>query len=155
MGNAQGVSLIASFFPKVGEMPVTWGKGQKTRLAVNHKAVVDLDTGKLFSIVSKDYRVILHEEAIAEVEEEIAHTKGLGRYQRFTEFFNDGGRMRRTYRFHDIRVEVREGDLINPELHLFNSYDKTWPFEWSVKTDWLWGMGTFISAKGTCTSSGK
>jgi hypothetical protein len=48
--------LIASPFPNVGEMPVSWWLGQENRLAENHKAIVDLDTGKLFSIVSKDYR---------------------------------------------------------------------------------------------------
>ena len=36
--------------------------------------------------------------------------------------------MRRTYRFTDIEIEVKTGDPIKPELHLFNSYDKTWPF---------------------------
>ena len=36
--------------------------------------------------------------------------------------------MRRTYRFTGNAVEVSRGDPIYPELHLFNSYDKTWPF---------------------------
>jgi len=36
--------------------------------------------------------------------------------------------MRRTYRFTEIGVEIRKGDVINPELHVFNSYDTSWPF---------------------------
>jgi hypothetical protein len=128
MANAQPVSLIASPFPKVGEMPVIWGKEKDTRLAENHKAIVNLNSGKLYSIVSKDYRVIRHEEVIKEVEQAISDTIGLSNYEAITAFFNHGGRMRRTYRFKEIGVEVKKGDLINPELHLMNSYDKTWPF---------------------------
>jgi hypothetical protein len=63
-----------------------------------------------------------------QVEQAIASTKNLGRYEAVTEFSNDGGRMRRTYRFPGIVAEVKKGDPIHPELHLFNSYDRTWPF---------------------------
>jgi len=128
MEQAQTATLISSPFPNVGEMPVSWGRDKDTRLAGNHKAIVDLDTGKLFSIVSKDYRIIRHEEAIEEVEQELSRTKGLGDYEAVTDFYNDGGRMRRTYRFKEVALQVKKGDFINPELHLFNSYDKTWPF---------------------------
>jgi hypothetical protein len=128
MANTQPSQLIASPFPNVGEMPVSWGLGRKNRLAGNYKGIVDLDTGKLFSIVSKGYRIIRHEEAIAEMEEAISRTKDLGGYQVITEFTNNGGRMRRTYRFAGNAVEVKTRDPIYPELHLFNSYDKTWPF---------------------------
>jgi hypothetical protein len=128
MTNTQSLLMIASPFPNVGEMPVSWWKGKDARLAENHKAIVDLDTGKLFSIVSKDYRIIRHDEAIAEMEEAISRAKDLGGYQVITEFTNDGGRMRRTYRFRGNAAEVKKGDPIYPELHLFNSYDKTWPF---------------------------
>jgi hypothetical protein len=125
---AQTQTLIASPFPRVAEMPVSWGGDKNTRHADNHKAIVDLDTGKLFSIVSRDYRLIRHEEAITEVEQELSRTNGLGEYEAITDFYNEGGRMRRTYRFTEIAVELKRGDVINPELHLFNSYDKSWPF---------------------------
>jgi len=128
MGKAQQAPLITSPFPKVGEMPITWGEGKHARAADGYKAIVDLDTGKLFSIVSANYTLIRHEDAIIEVEQAISCTKDLGRYEAITEFSNGGGRMRRTYRFTEIAVEVKEGDLVNPELHLFNSYDTKWPF---------------------------
>ena len=56
MTETQLPTMITSPFPNVGEMPVTWGKGKHTQFAEYHKAIVDLDTGKLFSIVSKEYR---------------------------------------------------------------------------------------------------
>jgi hypothetical protein len=63
MEQDQTATLIVSPFPDVGEMPVSWCLGQENNLAKNHKAIVDLKTGRLFSIVSKDYRLIRHEEA--------------------------------------------------------------------------------------------
>jgi hypothetical protein len=127
MEHVQPPTLIPSPFPNVGEMPISWGRDKDTRHADNHKAIVGLDTGKLYSIVSKDYRLIRHEDAITEVEQELSGTKGLGEYEVMTDFYNDGGRMRRTYRFKNVGVEVRKDEVINPELHLFNSYDTKWP----------------------------
>jgi hypothetical protein len=44
------------------------------------------------------------------------------------EFYNAFGRMRTAYCFHEIKVDLTEGDPVNPEIHLFNSYDVSWPF---------------------------
>jgi hypothetical protein len=117
-------------FPEIVEQPVMWGYDKDLHQANKHKAIVNFDTGKLFSIVSNDYRLIRHEEAIEQIEKAIFDAPGLGRYETFTEFYNDMGRMRRTYRFPEVSVEIgtRDKDIVNPELHLFNSYDVTWPF---------------------------
>ncbi len=116
-------------FPEVVEQPVSWGPLRDLHQAKKYRALVDPNTGKLFSIVTKDYRLIRHEEAIDEVESAIDHTPALGNAGTITtEFFNDGGRMRRTYRFPDIAIEIGKGDPVNLELHLFNSYDVSWPF---------------------------
>ena len=115
-------------FPKIIEQPVLWGNHGRIRPADRYKAIVDFNTGKLFSIVSRDYKLIRHEEAIDEVEKAIDKTPEMGNFQVMTEFFNEGGRMRRTYRFSEKSIEVTKGDEVKPELHLFNSYDVTWPF---------------------------
>jgi hypothetical protein len=115
-------------FPEIVEQPVMWGYDKDLHQANKHKAIVNFDTGKLFSIVSNDYRLIRHEEAIEQIEKAIFDVPGLGRCETFTEFYNDMGRMRRTYRFSEKTAEIEPDDYINPELHLFNSYDVTWPF---------------------------
>jgi hypothetical protein len=120
--------LLESPFPEVSEQSVKWGEGHILKLANMHKAIVDINTGKVFSIVSKDYKLIRHEEAIEEVEKAIESHVDFGRYDVSTEFYNDGGRMRRTYRFPEITVNITPHDAVNLELHLFNSYDTTWPF---------------------------
>ena len=115
-------------FPEIVEQPVMWGYHRDLHQANKYKAIVNFDTGKLFSIVSNDYRLIRHEEAIEQIEKAIFDVPGLGRYETFTEFYNDMGRMRRTYRFPEISVEISSRDTVNLEIHLFNSYDTVWMF---------------------------
>ena len=110
------------------EQPVRWGKDGKLQRAKDHKAIVDLNTGKVFSIVSNDYRLIRHEQAIEKVERFIHGHNLMSGYVVDTEFFNDRGRMRRTYRFPSISVQISKDDTVCLTLHLFNSYDLTWPF---------------------------
>ena len=114
-------------FPAVCETPVAWGNVNLQRTD-DYKAIVNPETGKVFSIVSKGYKLIRHEEAVFLIERVLNKSSPLGRYDLRTEFYNDGGRMLRTYRFFDKKVEIQKGDTVSPELHLFNSYDSSWPF---------------------------
>ncbi|MCJ7595853.1 MAG: DUF945 domain-containing protein [Desulfobacterales bacterium] len=114
-------------FPQIEEQPVSWGYYRDLHDADRYKALVDRDTGKLFSIVSKDYKVIRHEQAIDEIEDLIYDNEDLGEPTITTSFYNEGGRMCRRYRFRKVVVEIDPGDKLHPELHLYNSYDVTWP----------------------------
>ena len=115
-------------FPKIEEQPVSWGYYRDLHDADHYKAIVERDTEKIFCIATKDYQVIRHEQAIDQVEDAILDTPELGAYRVRTEFYNDKVRMRRTYIFPDISVEIAKNDTVNPEIQLFNSYDTTWPF---------------------------
>lgn len=115
-------------FPEIVEQEVMWGLQGGIHKAKKYKALVDSKTGKVFSIVSKGYKLIRHEGAIEQVEEAINETSALGKYETYTDFYNDGGRMFRTYRFPEISFEIEPKDYIHPELHLVNSYDTIWPF---------------------------
>jgi len=115
-------------FPHIVEQPVMWGYYRNMHDAADYKALVDDDTGKVFSLVSRSYQVIRHEEAIDQVEAALYTHPELGPYTFTTEFYNDGGRMRRQYTFPDIAVKIDAGDVVNLQIHLFNSYDVTWPF---------------------------
>jgi hypothetical protein len=125
----QETCLLENPFPHVALTPVLWKDKNIEHKAEGYRAVIDKNTGKLFSVVSKHYRLIRHEEAIEEVEKAIGNHRNLGRsYIASTEFYNDGARMRRTYRFPNITVKIAQNDVVDLELHLFNSYDKIWPF---------------------------
>ena len=115
-------------FPQIEEQPVSWGYYRDLHTADRYKAIVDRDTGKLFSVVSKDYKLIRHEQAVEQVEDAIHKSPELGEHQVETEFYNDGGRMQRKYVFPEVTVQIENNDSVNPELQLYNSYDTTWPF---------------------------
>jgi hypothetical protein len=121
------VAMEKIIFPLINLEPIGWGF--ESRKAEEFKAVVDVRTGKVFSCVSPEYRLVRHEDAIRQVEEALSGKHDLGPHEVTTEFYNDMGRMRRTYRFPETRVEVRPGDFVNPQLHLVNSYDLSAPFE--------------------------
>jgi hypothetical protein len=120
-------NLAPVSFPEVSEVPVSWGEINLQR-ADKYKAIVNPEIGKVYSIVSKDYKLIRHEDAVQRIERIIDEHHKLGKYEIDTEFYNDGARMRMVYRFYEKSVEIKKGDTVNPELHLFNSYDTTWPF---------------------------
>lgn len=86
-------------FPEIEEQPVSWGYYRDLHDANRYKAIVDRDTGKLFSIVSKDYKLIRHEEAIDEIEDLIYDNEDLGNPTIKTSFYNEGGRMCREVPF--------------------------------------------------------
>ena len=115
-------------FPRVTVQPVSWGSQDMRETARGYKAIVDANTGKVFSIVSNDYRIITHEQAIEQVQSIIEKTEDLGGYDLKVRFYNDGGRMRCTFTFPRIAAEIQRGDIVNLQLHLSNSYDVTWPF---------------------------
>ena len=118
MKNRDASQQSKALFPKVAEQPVMWGYETDPKPTDRHKAIVDQDTGKLFSIVSKNYRLIRHEDAIHEAEKAIFKLPYPGKYETTTEFYNDGGRMRRVYLFSERLAEIQKGDYVNPELHL-------------------------------------
>jgi hypothetical protein len=103
-GGHMSQHLLESPFPEVVMRPVYWGKGQKVVRSGRYRAIVDEKTNKLFSVVSIDYKLIRHEEAIEEIEKAIGETPNLGGYEATTDFYNDGGRMLREYIFRDHQI---------------------------------------------------
>lgn len=137
-----GLPLLDSTFPEVVMRHVMWGEGKEVLRSDRYRAIADKRTNKLFSIVSSDYKLIRHEDAIENVEKAISENKDLGRYEVITKFYNGGGRMRRTYSFPKIKVEIKPEDNVNLKIELFNSYDVTWPFTL------LLGAFSFVCSNG-------
>ena len=123
MGQMQ---LLETVFPVVIEEPVSWGQEKTLHKAEHYKALVDHHTGNVFSIVTTDYKVIRHEEAIAFLDIELAKLSDLGRYEARTYLHNNGARMVREYIFPERTVEITKKDVIHPTINLYNSYDQSW-----------------------------
>lgn len=129
-------------FPKVAEMELGCGMGGTgVYLPLDtHKALInpesasisggdaDKDKPFLYSIVTKDYVLIRHEDLIAKVEGVMAEFPEYG--EREVEVgFGPGGRMRLEYSFPEIQYDIGRGgvgDLVHPTWTFFNSYDGGW-----------------------------
>jgi hypothetical protein len=120
------IQLLETVFPVVIEEPVSWGQEKTLHKADHYKALVDHHTGNVFSIVTTDYKVIRHEEAIAFLDIELAKVSDLGRYEAKTYLHNNGARMLRQYIFPERTVEIAKRDVIHPTINLYNSYDQSW-----------------------------
>jgi len=70
--------LAAASFPEVSEVPVSWGEINLQR-ADKYKAIVNPESGKVYSIVSKDYKLIRHEDAVRRIESAIDENLELGK----------------------------------------------------------------------------
>src|SRR5208283_2011397 len=116
--------LLQNSFPVVIEQPVLWGKDKNIHKAENYKALVDSPTGNVFSIVTNDYKIIRHEEAIEFMDNELAKTSDLGRYEAITYLPNNGARLVREYNFPERTVNIVKKDLVHPKIILYNSYDQ-------------------------------
>jgi hypothetical protein len=58
--------------------------------AHDHKAIVNPETGKVFSVVSKNYKLMRHEQAIDQVNKALDKNSDLGEYETSPELYNDG-----------------------------------------------------------------
>lgn len=90
----------------------------------DRQAIINPDTGEIFSITSPKYKLVTHQDVLANVEEVIDTESSLGNYSKGV--WLDEGRMRTTYRFKEVDIAIGKGDVVNPTLEVFNSYDLSW-----------------------------
>jgi hypothetical protein len=108
-------------FPKVKEEPVLWGR-KNSLVTKEYKAITNPDNKHLYTITSNRYKLIKHEELISGIDELLWELPEFGHNERKLEFTKNGGKMRATYTFPEISVDVG-GDKIHPQIVNYNSYD--------------------------------
>lgn len=96
--------------------------------ATDYMSLLDAETGYLFGIVSKHYRVLQHQDAMDRVEDVISRHPEYGRWEREVQTWNNGGKMKVVYSFPEVMVSVGKEDLIHPTINMYNSHDGTWSF---------------------------
>jgi len=99
------------------------------RRAPKHKAIVDVDTDEIISVVGKGYNLVQNSEIIPQYERAIArsnlNTDGM---ERKIDYSHDGARTVVSYRFPAHRIAVKEGDEMDLMITVLNSYDGSWKF---------------------------
>ena len=114
---------------KYGKVFVDDGEEGEPKLLTSHRAIIDdLNPDHVYSLMTKDYRIVQHEEQLAMFDEVVKSNPEFGAAQRAISLLNDGGKMEVKYRFPEVKMEIAEGDIVNPELIGRNSYDGGWRF---------------------------
>lgn len=94
----------------------------------NHRAIIDVETGGLFGIQSDQYRLVRHEEGLVLMDEAIQKNPEFGQPEYNVDLYEGGRRAKVTARFPEVEFPVTNepGDITNPTLEYFNSYDGGW-----------------------------
>ncbi len=107
----------------------TDGVGVWDTHAPKHKAIVEEDTGRIISVVGKGYNLVQNSEIIPQYEDAIARSNlnTAGMY-RDIQYSHDGARTIVSYTFPAHRVAITEGDEMDLQINVLNSYDGSWKF---------------------------
>jgi len=120
-------------FPRVEEKPLHYTVNEyginKTIKVDGSRALINPDTGNMYSIVSDRYQTIPYRDSLEMVEDAIQNNSEFGTFERTVDFMQGGGRMLAKYRFTDHLIPIGDdNDLVNPEIYVRRSYDTTWGF---------------------------
>ncbi len=117
----KGVKMELTY-PPVASESLSFGEGLPVE---GHKAIVNPDSGHVYDIVSDKYKLVKHEEVIENVEEVLVKDNQMGPWDKSTIFYQEGARMRTTYKFPGVSLPVQKGDYVNPTIEVLNSYDRS------------------------------
>ena len=122
----------AVLWPLVSVEPLVWGlgvKGSPKHVVEGKSALVDLRTGKVYNVITGEYRVIKHEDVIDMLECAVDENPDFGTAERTIWMSGDGARMRAEYKFLDTPTEIihqGKSDLVYPSIMAYHSYDGKW-----------------------------
>jgi len=122
------VSISDALFP-VKEIPalITGNefsdKFGDTATNTGYKFIVREDTGNVISCMTDEYKLVTNNE-IYETAEPIM--KDVGATLSEVQTFSDGAKTSFKWTLKDIKVDLGDGDLLNPEITLRNSYNGQW-----------------------------
>lgn len=120
--NAYFTDLSQVVLPKVKEEPLSFGR--RTRVLIpDKKAIVDIETGHAFNVVSEGYKLIPHEEVLQKMEQICEEHKEWGTPSWEIWLSEFGGRMKVRVTFRELLFEIAPGDEVNPTMEAFASYD--------------------------------
>lgn len=106
-------------FP-VKEVPAIMGKGFDYKDDTGHKFIIREDTNEILSCMTTDYKLVRNDEVLNAIGPVMKDNKAV-----LTEAttFSGGARMKVKYIMKDTKVKIDEGDYVNPEIIIRNSYD--------------------------------
>jgi hypothetical protein len=118
-------NLYPDEWPNLVKEPVFRGRERTSIPGIS--ALTDLNTGTTYSFVTKEYQVLLHEEAAHTLHQSVLKLKDTYPDYKIThQFLNNGAKYVGKVQFGSITKDVKKGDPIAPFILIKNSYDKSW-----------------------------
>lgn len=114
-------------FPDISLEPTWWGRRPTNRIDGKY-AIVDQETNMVYAICTDLYKPVHHEVVIKLVEDAASHLPEFGTPVIKPQLLADGGKLRVNVSFPEVQLEVKVGDLINPFMDVFSSYDLGWKY---------------------------
>jgi|TARA_Y100000034_G_C6843819_1_gene382062 hypothetical protein len=115
--------LIDTLFP-VYEIPVEYDVvGREKPVMSGYKLIVREDNNKVLSCMTDEYRTVTNKQVIDEVAKPLKSSGALFKEARM---FGDGARTKWSWTFPKTKVDIGDGDVVNPEITIHNSYDGKW-----------------------------
>lgn len=126
MNNLPKAESIDTWFSK--EIP---GTSRTKHWIPKKKAIINPDTGRVYSVVSDIYKFVSHEEAISRVLDVVNDNPEFGTPEVHINLYQDGCKMQTRIRFPEKEFKITTlpngiPDTINPEIWVRNSYDFKW-----------------------------
>lgn len=112
--------------PIVEERKVVFGQSGDWNQSNRHKALVNVQTGQLYGILSDQYRVVRHEEGLLDIMTQVDANPEFGPIEWSVRGSDDFRKAHLTGRFVERPQEIAKGDLVDPTIEYYNSYDGTW-----------------------------
>ena len=95
-------------------------------IAKEAKAAINPEIRKVYRVFSKEYRFVPHEQGILDLTKAAEANPEYGRLVWKVDGHDNFRRMHARGIFPDLDFEVKEGDVVNPQIEYFNSYDGSW-----------------------------
>jgi len=113
------------YFPEPALEPIYYGRREKVRVP-EKRAIVDqkvINAPGVFGLCSEAYKIIRFEDIIHMVEHSVGELTDYGTVQVCPHTYLDGGRMRISVKFPDMKSQIKVVDSIIPKVDVFSSYD--------------------------------
>ncbi len=105
--------------------PAYYGRLKKKRMPERY-AVIDINNGHFFDVVSDRYHLVTHEEVVHDLLSAIPTE--FGKAEVDVMIYCDGARVRANVGFPDLPAsigEIKEGDIVKPRISAYSSYNRS------------------------------
>ena len=90
-----------------------------------YQAICSIEDDLVYAIVSDEYKLVQHQEVLDVVSQICLEHPEWGKPERTVWLSPNGARKKASWRFPEVEFEIKPGDVVNPTIEVFSSFDTT------------------------------